>query len=96
MKKNPASQESERAGSAPEGVKGLRACAGWTDTCCNETPCQWGDHPCERKKPLGIEPEALRRDRQGGLLLECLPAEGQVPAQGQIDRYSYYNRKDRT
>jgi hypothetical protein len=20
--------------------------------CCEETPCQWGDHPCDRKKPI--------------------------------------------
>ncbi len=22
--------------------------------CCGETPCQWGDHPCERKKPYPL------------------------------------------
>lgn len=26
------------------------ACAGSEIPCCGETPCQWGDHPCERKK----------------------------------------------
>lgn len=27
-----------------------RMLKGAADSCCGETPCQWGEHPCERKK----------------------------------------------
>lgn len=27
-----------------------------SNPCCNETPCQWGDHPCDRKKPMSDTP----------------------------------------
>jgi hypothetical protein len=57
--------------------------------CCEETPCQWGDHPCDRKKPIStlraavavsvpskLPPGPPNKPRPDETLMECTLLRG--------------------